>query len=83
MLLDGLVPNWMALAQPTLLMLFAIFCFIAEVWRQLFEVEPEARDIDRLSGWLLIEVNGFLTWSTRRPSWASERAIGGEAGLRP
>ena len=59
-LLEGLVPNWMALAQATVLMLFAIFCFIAGVWRQLFKVEPEAPDIDRLPGWVLISVNLFL-----------------------
>jgi putative membrane protein len=59
-LLEGLVPDWMALAQATVLMLFAVFCFIAGVWRQLFKVEPEAPDIDRLPGWLLIGVNVFL-----------------------
>lgn len=59
-LLEGLVPEWMGLAQATVLMLFAIFCFIAGVWRQLFKVEPEAPDIDRLPGWALISVNVFL-----------------------
>ncbi|MBP1807097.1 YidH family protein [Rubellimicrobium aerolatum] len=59
-LLDGLVPGWMAMAQATVLMLFAIFCFVAGVWRHLFRVEPEAPDIDRLPGWVLIGVNAFL-----------------------
>ena len=59
-LLEGLVPGWMVMAQATVLMLFAIFCFVAGVWRQLFKVEPEAPDIDRLPGWVLIAVNGFL-----------------------
>ncbi len=59
-LLEGLVPGWMALAQASVLMLFAIFCFVAGVWRQLFKVEPEAPDIDRLPGWALISVNVFL-----------------------
>ena len=39
---------------------FAIFCFVAGVWRQLFKVEPEAPGIDRLPGWVLIGVNIFL-----------------------
>ncbi len=59
-LLEGLVPGWMVLAQASVLMLFAIFCFVAGVWRQLFKVEPEAPDIDKLPGWLLIAVNAFL-----------------------
>lgn len=60
-LLDGLVPDWMVLAQSTVLMLFAVFCFFAGVWRQLFKVEPEAPDINRLPGWALIAVNAFLS----------------------
>jgi len=59
-LLEGLVPGWMVMAQATVLMLFAVFCFVAGVWRQLFKVEPEAPDIDRLPGGLLIAVNVFL-----------------------
>lgn len=59
-LLEGLVPGWMVLAQASVLMLFAIFCFVAGVWRQLFKVEPEAPDIARLPGWALIAVNVFL-----------------------
>lgn len=60
-LLEGVVPDWMATAQGAVLMLFAIFCFIAGVWRQLFKVEPVAPDIARLPGWALIAVNVFLS----------------------
>ena len=60
-LLEGLVPDWMALGQATVLMLFAIFCFVAGVWRQIFKVVPEAPDIRKLPGWLLIAVNVFLS----------------------
>ncbi|HVG49289.1 MAG TPA: DUF202 domain-containing protein [Rubellimicrobium sp.] len=60
-LLDGLVPPWMATAQATVLMLFAIFCFGAGVWRQIFKVDPVAPDIDRLPDWVLIAVNAFLS----------------------
>ena len=59
-LLDGLVPGWMVIGQSTVLMLFAIFCFVAGVWRQLFKVEPEAPDIAKLPGWVLIAINVFL-----------------------
>jgi|GEM_PF-406739 len=59
-LLEGLVPDWMVTAQASVLMLFAIFCFIAGVWRQLFKVEPLAPDIRKLPGWMLISVNMFL-----------------------
>lgn len=60
-LLEGLVPGWMVMAQATVLMLFAIFCFGAGVWRQVFKVEPEAPDITRLPGAALIAVNLFLS----------------------
>jgi putative membrane protein len=59
-LLDGLVPGWMVMAQASVLMLFAIFCFVAGVWRQIFKEEPLAPDIDKLPGWVLIGVNVFL-----------------------
>lgn len=59
-LLKGAVPDWMALGQASVLMLFAVFCFIAGVWRQIFRVDPLAPDIRRLPGPLLIAVNGFL-----------------------
>lgn len=59
-LLEGLVPGWMVMAQASVLMLFAVFCFVAGVWRQLFTVEPVAPDIRRLPGGLLIAVNLFL-----------------------
>lgn len=59
-LLEGLVPDWMVIAQASVLILFAVFCFIAGVWRQLFKVEPEAPDIARLPGGVLIAVNVFL-----------------------
>ncbi|MBB1492334.1 DUF202 domain-containing protein [Paracoccus sp. MC1854] len=60
-LLEGLVPGWMVMAQASVLMLFAIFCFTAGVWRQLFRFEPLAPDIRRLPGWVLIAVNVFLS----------------------
>lgn len=60
-LLEGLVPGWMVIGQATVLLLFAIFCFVAGVWRQAFKVEPEAPDVVRLPGAALIAVNLFLS----------------------
>lgn len=59
-LLEGLVPGWMILAQASVLILFAIFCFAAGVWRQLFKLDPPSPDIARLPGWALVAVNLFL-----------------------
>lgn len=63
-LLDGLVPGWLALGQASMLMLFAIFCFVAGVWRQLLRLDPEAPDVARLPGWMLVGVNVFLALVT-------------------
>lgn len=59
-LLEGLVPGWMILGQASVLILFAIFCFVAGVWRQLFRTELPAPDIRKLPGGVLIAVNIFL-----------------------
>lgn len=59
-LLEGLVPDWMVMSQASVLMLFAIFCFFAGVWRQIFKAELLAPDIKKLPGWVLISVNVFL-----------------------
>lgn len=60
-LLEGLVPSWMVMAQASVLMLFAILCFTAGVWRQVLKIEPPAPDIDRPPGWVLTGVNAFLS----------------------
>lgn len=59
-LLEGIVPDWLALAQASVLILFAIFCFVAGVWRQIFRAELLAPDIRKLPGSVLIAVNLFL-----------------------
>lgn len=59
-LLEGLVPGWLVMGQASVLILFAIFCFIAGVWRQIFRAELLAPDIRKLPGWVLISVNLFL-----------------------
>jgi len=60
-LLEGLVPAWMVALTGTVLVLFAAFCFVAGVWRDLDPVRPPPRPrTQRLPAWLLVLVNGFL-----------------------
>lgn len=59
-LLQDLVPDWLALAAACLLVLFAGFCFIAAVWREMMRVAPPRPDARRLPPALLVSVNGFL-----------------------
>jgi putative membrane protein len=60
-LLDKLVPDWLVLTASIVLLVFAEFCFLAGVWRELtgntMRPEPEAPQIP---AWLLIVFNGFL-----------------------
>jgi len=59
--LEGLVPDWLIVANGSLLILFSAFCFIAAVWRNLNPGPPPPRpSVPRLNPWLLIAVNGFL-----------------------
>jgi putative membrane protein len=59
-LLERLVPDWLGLATASLLVLFAGFCFVAAVWREMMRVTPVSPDTRRLPPGLLIGVNGFL-----------------------
>lgn len=59
-LLGGMVPGWLALATGSLLAIFAAFCFVAGVWRQMMRVSPPGRETPRLPSGLLVTVNGFL-----------------------
>jgi putative membrane protein len=59
-LLQRLVPDWLGLATASLLVLFAGFCFVAAVWREMMRVTPISPDTRRLPSGLLIAVNGFL-----------------------
>jgi putative membrane protein len=60
-LLNGVVPDWLVLADASMLIAFSVFCFIAAVWRELNPGAPppmpRLRAIPRP---LLIGVNGFL-----------------------
>jgi inner membrane protein YidH len=60
-LLSGILPEVMIVATGSLLVMFAAFCFVAGVWRDLNPVSrpprPEAKSLPPA---LLVVVNGFL-----------------------
>jgi putative membrane protein len=60
-LLDKLVPDWLVLSASLVLLIFAEFCFVAGVWRELTgnELRPEPQ-APKLPSWLLVVFNGFL-----------------------
>lgn len=60
-LLHDVVAPWLASVASVTLVLFASFCFVAAVWRELFprHIRPKA-EYRRLSPGLLIAVNGVL-----------------------
>ena len=60
-LLTGLVPDWLILANGSVLVLFSMFCFGAAVWRQLNPgLPPPIPTSPRISPALLVAINGFL-----------------------
>ncbi len=59
--LKGVIPEWLIIANGTVLVLFSVFCFAAAIWRQLNPGPPPPRpDARRIPPWTLIAVNGFL-----------------------
>lgn len=60
-LLDKLVPGWMIVATSLVLIVFAEFCFVAGIWRELAgkTLRPDPNTA-RLPEWLLVLFNGFL-----------------------
>lgn len=59
-LLDTLVPSWLVISASIVLLLFAEFCFIAGVWRELTGKERPEPDARQMPSWLLVVFNGFL-----------------------
>jgi putative membrane protein len=60
-LLEMLVPDWLVLSASIVLLIFAEFCFVAGVWREITgnKLRPDP-DAPELPSWLLIFFNGFL-----------------------
>ncbi|MFL6799718.1 MAG: YidH family protein [Xanthobacteraceae bacterium] len=60
-LLGGIIPQWMVATTGSLLVLFAAFCFVAGVWRQVDPgAPPPEPNTRRLPPWVLLILNGFL-----------------------
>jgi putative membrane protein len=60
-LLENLVPGWLVLVSSIVLIVFAEFCFVAGIWRELTgNAQPPRPEAPRLPAWLLIVFNGFL-----------------------
>jgi putative membrane protein len=60
-LLAKAVPDWLGRATASVLILFAAFCLVAAVWRQLQRgVPPPRPDLKPVPHGLLLFFNGFL-----------------------
>ncbi|MDE2487345.1 MAG: DUF202 domain-containing protein [Alphaproteobacteria bacterium] len=60
-LLTGVIPEWLARTTGTVLILFAGFCLVAAVWRDLRRgLPPPQPNLRPLPPGLLVAVNGFL-----------------------
>jgi len=59
--LSGVVPDWMIVANGSVLVLFSAFCFGAAVWRQFNAYPPPPQpDTKRIHPLILVVVNAFL-----------------------
>ncbi len=64
-LLDNIVADWLTRSTGAMLILFAGFCFVAAVWRDVApSVRPPKPRARRLPAPLLLLVNGFLVMVT-------------------
>jgi putative membrane protein len=60
-LLTGVLPEWLILADATMLVMFSAFCFAAAIWRHLNPgPPPPVPNVRRIPGALLIVANAFL-----------------------
>jgi putative membrane protein len=59
-LLNGVVPDWMGPTAAVILLAFSAFCFVAGVWRHLFQVQDPAPAVPRIPTNIFVVVNGFL-----------------------
>lgn len=63
-LLDGVAPPLVIKLATAALLLFAVFCFIAAVWRIVFRIVAPEPDVPHIPRWLLIIVNAVLAATT-------------------
>ena len=60
-LLTRLMPEWLILADASMLIAFSMFCFGAAIWRYLHPgPPPPVPDLERIPHMVLITVNAFL-----------------------
>ena len=60
-LLKGLLPEWLVLADASMLIAFSVFCFGAAIWRHLNPgPPPPVPDVARIPHAVLITLNAFL-----------------------
>ncbi len=60
-LLKDILPGWIGKTTGTVLVIFAGFCLVAAVWRELHgEVSERTADIRPIPRLLLVPMNGFL-----------------------
>jgi putative membrane protein len=60
-LVKGILPSWVGKLTGTVLIVFAGFCLIAAIWRELQGVEQvSARDFRPIPNALLLPMNGLL-----------------------
>ena len=51
---------WLVMAASIVLLVFAEFCFVAGVWRELTGKEKPQPDAPQIPAWLLVFFNGFM-----------------------
>jgi putative membrane protein len=59
-LLQDVIPLWLAKLTGSVLVIFAGFCFVAAVWRDLWRPPPPATDVRPVPRQLLVPLSGFL-----------------------
>lgn len=63
-LLDGVVPPVVIRLATAALLLFALFCFVAAVWRIVFRIVGPEPDVPHIPRWMLVGVNAVLALTT-------------------
>lgn len=60
-LAKGILPAWVGEASGTILILFAAFCIVAAIWREIYGTTGVRHpDVRRIPIWLLAPINLFL-----------------------